>query len=463
MVCAGISTIRKPMSRPQHRLTSLLSLAILLLAMVGCLPSTHSFEGEVSLAISEQVAGYAVVGGERYGFATDVADTVAHSMGCKLRLAPKLSTQEIHKGLKSGEIDVAVVPRSERLALHDFPAESLYTTDYVLLMPSWRADALGEYHASVLAGKRILSDTHLRTHSTFKEFANYGVLCDTAQMDCVEMARRVISGKAFAMVCERSEAELVRFLYRSLCEVATIEEECEVILVFGNRQKRDTFIPHLDDFFATEAYATLLELYFGETSIAERFAQLKYRPTRVVNGISVWDQQLREIAEKVGVDWRLMSAMAYHESRFRNDQVSHKGAVGLMQVTPIVAEDLGLDEGYDLADPDTNISLAARLLRRSSIALGFGTFPSTDDGLAILVASYNCGITRVLEAQRLVVAQGGSSESWNDISQMLSNMSNPEWIATSDYKMRRFGDAPTTIAYTNGVMELYKTYREAIQ
>ena len=134
-----------------------------------------------------------------------------------------------------------------------------------------------------------------------------------------------------------------------------------------------------------------------------------------------------------------------------------------MQVTPIAAEDLGLDEGYDLADPDTNISLAARLLRRSSRALGFGDFPTTDDGLAILVASYNCGITRVLEAQRLVVAEGGRGDSWGEISQMLANMSDPEWIATSDYKMRRFGDAPTTIAYTNGVMELYNTYREVIQ
>ena len=45
---------------------------------------------------------------------------------------------------------------------------------------------------------------------------------------------------------------------------------------------------------------------------------------------------------------------------------------------------------------------------------------------------------------------------------MMINMSNAEWIATSDYKMRRFGDAPVTIAYTEGVMELYSTYRLAL-
>jgi membrane-bound lytic murein transglycosylase F len=234
------------------------------------------------------------------------------------------------------------------------------------------------------------------------------------------------------------------------------------MVVFANRALHEEFMGEMEEFVKSEGYASMLGVYFGGNSPSEHFAQLKYRPTRVVNGISIWDKQLKSIAEKIGVDWRLMSAMAYHESRFRNDQISHKGAVGLMQVTPIVAQEFKLDDGYDLSDPSTNITLAAKLIRRSSRALGFGDFPNSDDGLAIVVASYNCGITRTLEAQRLVVAEGGDGSSWEAIRQMMINMSNAEWIATSDYKMRRFGDAPVTIAYTEGVMELYSIYRLAL-
>lgn len=439
------------------------NLLALLLTMVGCDTASRYFDGEVSLAISRDVAGYAVVGGEHYGFGVEVADTVARTMGCKLMVTPRLTTAAIGEGLKRGEIDVAIVPRSDRVRLHDFPSESFYTTNYVLLMPSWTAGGADVYNADMWRGKRLLTDSHFRHHATYKEFVQNGIVCDTARLDGIEMACRVMAGRADALVCERSEAELVRFLYRSLSEVTTIEEECEVILIFGSRKIKEEFTAQLSTLSNSEYYATLAELYFGERSIAERFTQLRYRPTRVVNGISVWDSQLRNIAKQVGVDWRLMSAMAYHESRFRNDQVSHKGAVGLMQVTPIVAEDLGVDEGYDLADPSTNISLAARLLRRNSRALGFGNTPTTDDQTAIVVASYNCGITRTLEAQRLVVAAGGNGGSWSEISAMMTNMSNPEWIATSDYRMRRFGDAPVTIAYTNAVMELYGTYRSAIE
>ncbi len=450
------------MTRPTCRHTLCLVIAALCAVMAGCRTAPHNFEGEVSLAISKDVAGYAVVGGEHYGFGVDVADTIAKSMECKLRVSPRLTTTAIREGLERGEIDIALVPRSERVQLHNFPSESFYTTGYVLLMPSWTAGKADVYDAEMWRGKRLLTDSHFRDHATFKEFVQNGILCDTAHLDGIDMARRVVTGRADAFICERSEVELVKFLYRSLSEVVTIEEECEVILIFGSRKIKEEFTAQLTTLSASEYYATLADLYFGERSIAERFTQLRYRPTRVVGGISVWDTQLRTIATQVGVDWRLMSAMAYHESRFRNDQVSHKGAVGLMQVTPIAAEDLGLDEGYDLADPSTNISLAAKLLRRNSRALGFGNFPSTDDQIAIVVASYNCGITRTIEAQRLVVAAGGNGSSWSDISAMMTNMSCPEWIATSDYRMRRFGDAPVTIAYTNAVMELYDTYRSAI-
>lgn len=448
----------------KHLPRQLLTLLLAPLMIVGCDgPRKHDFGGEVNLAISREVAGCTVVSGERYGFAPDVADTVARDLGCRLKITHNLPTDSIARGLKSGKFDLAVVPRSERLALHDFPSESFYTTDYVLLMPSWMAIAKGHTIGEAWRGKRVLSDPHFRTHATYKEFERNGIVSDTTKMDGVEMARKVVAGRADAMICERSEAELVKFLYRSLCEVATIEEPCEVILIFASGQIKEQFASSLRTFSTTEEYATMVDIYFGETSIAERFTQLKYRPTRVVKGISVWDSQLKNIASQVGVDWRLMSAMAYYESRFRNDQVSHKGAVGLMQVTPIVAEDFGLEEGYDLADPSTNISLAARLLRRSSRALGFGNEPTDDDQTAIVVASYNCGITRTLEAQRLVVAAGGDGASWDDIAQMMTNMSDAEWIATSDYKMRRFGDAPITIAYTNAVMQLYNTYRNSIE
>lgn len=42
-------------------------------------------------------------------------------------------------------------------------------------------------------------------------------------------------------------------------------------------------------------------------------------------GISVYDELFKEVCEREGYDWRLMSAIAYSESRFNPMLVSSKG------------------------------------------------------------------------------------------------------------------------------------------
>lgn len=466
MEYAGISMIRANRHNTPLRLRLLLVVVgavVLCGSTAGCTPEhIYRESGELHLGLSQEIAGCTVVGGERYGFAPDVVDTMARRSGLRLKWEGGKSSRELYDGLMAGDIDIAVVPAAERVNFHRFPSERFYTTNYVVLTPRWGTLAKGGSTAEAWRGRRVLVDCNLFTTKTLESLKQVGAVCNTDHIDGIEMARRALHGKADAIIVERSEAELLKFLHRNLTEVATIEEPCPVVLIFANRALKHNFGTTLKEFATTDDYAYMVELYFGETSIAERFAQLRYTPTRVMGGISVWDELLRHISANEGVDWRLMSAMAYHESRFRNDQVSHRGAVGLMQVTRIAAEDLGAGEEYDLADPTTNITLAARLLRRSSRALGFGSVPATDDQLAIVVASYNCGITRTLEAQRLVVEGGGDGASWDEVAAMMRQMSDAEFVATSGCRVGRFREAAITIAYANGVMERYNTYRNSI-
>lgn len=416
-----------------------------------------------AVGVSSEVAGCTIVGGERYGFATDLVDSLALRGGHTSEVSINLSTENILEALKVGSLDVAVITAHEKELFADYPTKTLYTTNYKLLTPSWASPPKGDNFEEAWSGKRILSESSFHHTHTFSSLAKAGAKCDSTILKCMTMAQILSAGKASAVVCTPEVASLARFFYRNIREVGTINEPCEVVAVFANNNIHKEFCQELTSFSRTESYAQMESIYFDGGSLSEHFEQLRYQPTRVVDGISVWDNQLREVASKIGVDWRLMSAMAYHESRYRNDQISSRGAVGLMQVTPIVAQEFELQEGYDLSDPSTNITLAAKLLRRSSRALGFGDFPSSDDGIAIVVASYNCGITRTLEAQRLCKLYGGNKYSWRDVAEMFRNMSDNEWIATHDYRMRRFGDAEITIAYTEGVMELYDTYRSSVE
>ena len=98
---------------------------------------------------------------------------------------------------------------------------------------------------------------------------------------------------------------------------------------------------------------------------------------------------LASAAAEFDVDLALMKAMMAAESGFNPAAVSPKGAIGLMQIMPATAKRYGLvgdaknSIQQKLADPKTNVRLAARYLRELT-----ALFP---DQQALVIASYNAG------------------------------------------------------------------------
>jgi len=50
----------------------------------------------------------------------------------------------------------------------------------------------------------------------------------------------------------------------------------------------------------------------------------------------------KKYAQEINWDWRLLAAVAFHESRFDSSQVSWAGASGIMQLMPRTAANFGL-------------------------------------------------------------------------------------------------------------------------
>lgn len=89
-------------------------------------------------------------------------------------------------------------------------------------------------------------------------------------------------------------------------------------------------------------------------------------------------------AERYRLDPALLRAVIKVESDFRQDVVSRKGAVGLMQLTPDTAATLRV---ADINDPLQNIRGGAKQLRHL-MNLYHGDLPLT-------LAAYNAGVNRV--------------------------------------------------------------------
>lgn len=100
-------------------------------------------------------------------------------------------------------------------------------------------------------------------------------------------------------------------------------------------------------------------------------------------------KHLHAAAKRYNVDASLLRAIASAESGFNPHAVSHKGAVGLMQIMPGTAERFGLSADaartleQKLKDPAINAPLAARYVRYLNTL-----FPGRTD---LVLAAYNAG------------------------------------------------------------------------
>jgi len=90
-------------------------------------------------------------------------------------------------------------------------------------------------------------------------------------------------------------------------------------------------------------------------------------------------QQISTAATAYALDPKLVEAVAWRESRFRSNALSDKGAIGVMQLMPGTARDLGVDPH----DPAQNIRGGALYLRRMMSTFG--------GDVRLALAAYNAG------------------------------------------------------------------------
>jgi len=173
--------------------------------------------------------------------------------------------------------------------------------------------------------------------------------------------------------------------------------------------------------------------------------------------ISRFDPIMRRVGGEEGLDWRLMSAIAYSESRFIEDLKSSQGALGIMQIRPIVARHFNVPV-EDIDDTETNIRLAGMLLAELDTMLRIPRSTPEQDRLSIILASYNAGIGHVLDARRLARSEGANPNSWEDVSRYLKLKSDPAYYELEIVQSGKFTGSGQTLHYVDEVMRKYQQY-----
>jgi membrane-bound lytic murein transglycosylase MltF len=148
----------------------------------------------------------------------------------------------------------------------------------------------------------------------------------------------------------------------------------------------------------------------------------------------------RKYGDRYDVDWLLMAAQGYQESKLDQQARSHVGAIGVMQVMPATGKELNVG---DVTQLDPNIHAGVKYMR-FMIDRYYGNEPMTKlDKALFTFASYNAGPRRVAQLRREAAKRGYDPNVW---------FHNVEYIAEE-----KIGHE--TVTYVSNIFKYYVAYR----
>ena len=407
------------------------------------------------VAIADNVPS-TIVGGERFGYTYGLLEAYATELGSETGISVTVEPARLLHG-ENTDLSLFIaddIPQNMR-AIH------IYTAHYVML--ARQSDNMP--HTTLLSetvgnGKVIFPEGFLHT-------AIYDSLLDSlhdaelsiAPAGSGNLVQRLADGEFDFLVCEAGEAYAAMRFTEGVDIVHEFTEGVDICAAFAEDDGEE--YRNFTDWLAAYEESGTSATMFQELSLeTERQLSVMKRSHMIVGGISEWDSLLRDIGEREGVDWRLLSAIAYKESRFDNSAHSRAGARGLMQIMPVTARHFNIDV-HRLADPEVNATIAARLLKSIESTLGFDDGSKNDDKLSIVLAAYNCGIGTVGDARRLASAHGDNPDSWSDVAHYLTLMGDNSF-SCSKVTYRRFRGGDETLSFVDGVKRQYSIYLNSV-
>ncbi len=173
--------------------------------------------------------------------------------------------------------------------------------------------------------------------------------------------------------------------------------------------------------------------------------------------ISPYDALIQTHSQRINWDWRLVAALIYQESRFDPKNSSWANAEGLMQLMPKTAEELGVT---DRSDPVQSIRGGTTYL--NDIWNNFETIEDSTQRAKFTMASYNCGLYHVIDAQNLAQKNGLDASRWDDnVEDMVLALSSPKHYNDPVVKYGYVrGVEPYN--YVNQIYERYSHYKQFI-
>jgi membrane-bound lytic murein transglycosylase MltF len=221
----------------------------------------------------------------------------------------------------------------------------------------------------------------------------------------------VAAGEADFAVIDATEFEYARHLYPDVTAAFTLPDTRPAHWIV--RRKAGDLTARVNDFFTELRGDNTLDKLLraaAPESPDVGFLVAQRLQKDIAGQLPTLQPHFEEAAAETGVDWRLLAALAYVESKWQAWAESADGAQGVMMLTGETATELGVT---DRSDPRQNILAGARYFVQVRAKIP-ARIPEPDRTWFAL-AAYNVGYGHLEDARVLAQARGGSPDQWSDV------------------------------------------------
>lgn len=423
--------------------------------------------GKLTALIDYNSTNYFIYRGQPMGYQFELLKAFTEHLGVKLEIVTNNNLEESFRKLQDREVDViatGLTITNERNQFIDF-TDPLDQTVQVLVQrkpENWRKlETNDEIESRLirnplqLAGKTIViqktSSFKERLENLSNEIGQTINIIEDENREVEQLITAVALGEIDYTISDEHIA-MVNQNFHPDIDVSTAVSFPQNI-AWGIRLRDDDFKRELNNWlneFKNTYTARLLYNKYFKNPRTVNYARSEFH---TIGGgkISKYDEIIKDISAKYGMDWKLLSSIVYQESGFRTQVESWRGASGLMQLMPETAEIFGIDS---LSTPSEQIEAGVKYMHWLDTQFKDVVSDSLERKKFVL-AAYNVGLGHIWDARRLAEKYDRDPNIWtNNVDTFLLQKSNPVYYRDS---VVRYGYCRGSEPY-NFVVEILDRY-----
>lgn len=431
--------------------------------------------GYITALVDNNSFSYFIYKGRPIGYEYELLKLFAKQLKVELKIKVISGVENgIHK-LNTGEGDILAFPltvTNERTEYVSF-SRPLFNSYQVLVQrkpENWRDLTQAELDQAVIRDPHALVDkeVHVMKSSSFAERmknlsqeigGDISIVEDSANAESESLIRQVALGNIQYTVADHPIAMVNANYYPNL-DVSTILSSPQQI-AWSVRRNSPELLKVIDAWLVKIKREPTFMVIYNRYFKSPRTSLLRVNSVYSSlggNKISRYDDLIKKGAEKLGWDWRLLAAIVYHESKFVSNDESWAGARGLMQLMPETAKRFG---ATNPDDPRQSIKAGVNYLRHLD-KYWAKNITDPNERLKFMLASYNAGLTHIIDARELTKKYKKNPVSWNDVEYFLLKKSDPKYyrdpLAAAGYCK-----CEEPVNYIRNVLNTFEEYKLHIQ